>query len=115
MNPAFTFFNAAMKTYLFTNFLKAILSYRFITFERIYYHLSYKTSFNICYLLSLSTKWIIFLLDYVANIDCFRGFVIPGSRLCSLEAKETMEDFYTKANIEKGGLDDALNAEIRCL
>ncbi|CAL1270119.1 unnamed protein product [Larinioides sclopetarius] len=53
--------------------------------------------------------------DYVANIDCFRGFVIPGSRLCSLEAKETMEDFYTKANIEKGGLDDALNAEIRCL
>ncbi|GBM04604.1 hypothetical protein AVEN_75567-1 [Araneus ventricosus] len=53
--------------------------------------------------------------DYVANIECFRGFVIVGSRLCSLEARETMEDFYTKSNIEKSGLDDALNAEIKCL
>lgn len=53
--------------------------------------------------------------DYVANIECFRGFIIVGSRLCQLEGKETLEDFYEKSSIEKGGLDDALNAEISCL
>ncbi|GBN69513.1 hypothetical protein AVEN_195050-1, partial [Araneus ventricosus] len=52
---------------------------------------------------------------YVANIECFRGFFMVGTRLCSLEARETLEDFYAKSNIEVGGLDDALNAEIRCL
>ncbi|GBM26014.1 hypothetical protein AVEN_141974-1 [Araneus ventricosus] len=53
--------------------------------------------------------------DYVANIECFRGFIVVGTRLCTLEARETLDDFYAKSNIEVGGLDDALNAEIRCL